>query len=130
MGLLQIDFRHDHFCPTPGLTLASVPNANVTGVPFQKHNTLVRVVPRCTSDKDAQCLNGIGRIPMSVRARTPSSAGMNNIGMKLHADQSNQFLWTYLNNLFGITRKDVQRAGKYFLDNSKAIAKENLEGLW
>jgi hypothetical protein len=129
-GRLQIDFRHDTFCPTPGLTIASVPNANVTNVPVQNHNTLVRVIPRCTSDEDARCLNGIGQVPMSVRARTPSSAGMDNIGKKVHADQSNEFLWTYLNNLFGITQKDVQRAGKYFLHNSKAIARENLEGLW
>jgi hypothetical protein len=129
-GLLKIDKRLDTFCPTPGLTIASVPSANLTGVPILKHHTLVKEVPRCTSDIDVQCLNGIGQIPLSVRARTPSSAGMYNIGMKLHDDQSNQFLWTYLNNLFGITRKDVQRAGKYFLDNSKAIARENLEGLW
>ena len=127
-GHLKIDLRHDTFCPTPGMTVASVPNANVTHVPVRKHNKLVREVSRCNSDEDTMCLNGIGQIPMSVRARTPSSAGMNNIGGKIRADNSNQFLWSYLDNLFGITREDVQRAGKYFLDNSKAIAREDLEG--
>lgn len=129
-GQLRIDLRHDTFCPTPGMSIASVPNANFTHVPVRKHNKLVREVSRCTSDEDAMCLNGIGQIPMSVRARTPSSAGMNNIGGKIQADKSNQFLWSYLDNFFGITREEVQRAGKYFLDNHKAIARENLEGLW
>lgn len=46
-GGLRIDFRHDKFCPTPGLTIASVPKANTTGISLSKHNEIVKRIPRC-----------------------------------------------------------------------------------
>lgn len=130
-GGLRIDFRHDKFCPTPALTIASVPQANYTEVPFTQHNELLRKVPKCKTEQDSQCIHGVGEIPASVRARTPSSAGMDNIGEKIgHKGSEVQHLWSYLDHLFGINKDQVARTGRYFLENSKAIAKENLEGLW
>lgn len=129
-GGLRIDFRHDMFCPTPALTIASVPKANYSHVPVTQHDNLVKQVPRCKADDDTMCLHGVGEIPSSVRARTPSSAGMNNIGEKVGKKENVQHLWAYLDHLFGIHRGDVANAGRYFLENSKAIARENLEGLW
>ena len=129
-GALSIDFRHDKFCPTPGLTIASVPKANYTSVPMTKHNKLLREVPRCKSEEEIACLHGIGEIPSTVRARTPSSAGMDNVGEKHGKTNNVQHLWVYLDHLFGVKKEAVSRAGRYFFENSKAIAKENLEGLW
>lgn len=129
-GGLRIDFRHDLFCPTPALTIASVPQTNYTSAPLRKHNELVKNVPRCQSDSDVLCLHGVGDIPSSVRARMPSSAGMDNIGEKEGKTRNVQHLWAYLDHLFGINRDDVARAGRYFLEHSKTIARENLEGLW
>jgi hypothetical protein len=128
-GGLRIDLRHDKFCPTPGLTIASVPKANTTGVYLSKHNEIVRRIPRCKSHEDFECLYGVGEIPSTVRARTPSSAGMDNIGEKFGHTENVQHLWAYLDHLFGISREDVAQAGRYFLENSNAIARENLEGL-
>jgi len=129
-GGLRIDLRHDKFCPTPALTIASVPRANYTYVPIRRHNQLVTDVPRCQTDVQTMCLHGVGEIPSSVRARTPSSAGMDNIGEKEGHKQNVQHLWAYLDHLFGVKKDDVARAGRYFKEHSKAIARENLEGLW
>lgn len=129
-GGLRIDFRHDKFCPTPAKTIASVPKANYTYVPLNEHNKLVRDIPRCQSEEESMCLHGVGEIPSSVRARTPSSAGMDNIGEKEGQTENVQHLWAYLDHLFGVKRDDVARAGRYFLENSIAITRENLEGLW
>jgi hypothetical protein len=55
---------------------------------------------------------------------------MDNIGEKSGHTENVQHLWAYLDHLFGISREDVAQAGRYFLENSNAIARENLEGLW
>lgn len=129
-GRLSVDFRQDTFCPTPALTIASVPRANITYVPIRKHDLLVTDVPRCKTDDQTMCLHGIGQLPSSVRARTPSSAGMDHIGVKTGQKENVQHLWTYLDRLFGVKKENAARAGRYFLENRKAIARENLEGLW
>lgn len=64
-GQLKSVLRHDTFCPTPGMTVPSVSfcgsitswSGKFLGAPL----TNIQM-----------CLNGIGQIPMSVCARTPS----------------------------------------------------------
>jgi hypothetical protein len=55
---------------------------------------------------------------------------MDNIGEKIGQKENVQHLWAYLDHLFGIRSEDAARAGRFFIENSKTIARENLEGLW
>ena len=75
-----VGLRAKH-CVTAGLTWGYAPGVGLhdTGIVERRHQTIHQAVARCESRTQSSCLVRVdppGKIPMALRARTPTSAGV------------------------------------------------------
>lgn len=73
------------------------------------------------------CVDLVSGFIGAVRARTATSTGMNDVKGQI-GTQDTDILWDMLEERFGIMVEDAIETKRYFEENMKEIAKENLEG--
>ena len=140
-------------CITPGLTFETAFGAHRSDIPVSKHTRIQKTVPACPEVKDggadgsssssSKCLIKLGGdLPLALRARTPTSAGMDHVLIAQHTEDtfpmqhlqkskwkdSQKALWESLPVLFGVEATDLWRARAGIQANLAAIAKDALEG--
>jgi hypothetical protein len=147
--------QYSPMCVTSGLTFVFGPNVSRSDIPVSSaHHKLHKVLPPCEEDHDrlksVHCLSRVkvgiaGRkdIPLSIRARSISSAGMKQVvlepGQSITSEQEEQVvndywksqqesMWTVLPEYFGIHPSELKRV-RSFLDSHQAgIIADNLLG--
>jgi hypothetical protein len=128
-----------HICITPGLSWATQLNAKPDFT--VSHQLIKKETPDCPKHQQRKVLGCWESVPtkqhsdyMAIRARTPTSTGMNNVMIsekvewkkdQMHFDKKN---WFALEQFFGIHTTAVQQSHKYLGDNLKALIEENLKG--
>jgi len=140
-------------CITPGLTFETAVGAHRSDIPVSKHTRIQKTVPACPevnngaagglSSSSSKCLIKLGGdLPLALRARTPTSAGMDHVLIAQHTEKtfpmqhlqkskwkdSQKALWESLPVLFGVEATDLWRARAGIQANLAAIAKDALEG--
>ena len=156
LGYMITRPKGDNKCITPGLTMAFGPKASHKTISMQSlpHSRIAHVVPECSSSKGnnkLHCWQHIYRhVPGAIRARTPTSAGMDRVRPVLlanHNDNKNddnttaaaaaivavaaspqESKWNQWETTFGINRTVVRETQLYFLQHLSRIAKDNLKG--
>ena len=124
--------QRDH-CVTPGLTYAFAPGVSFSQLPTAEHQRLGEVIPACESDTHIACLHRLDEFkgPVAIRARTLTSAGMNDIGRDFNPNISSvPVFWKYLASNFDITYQSLADTQLYLNKHAAAIAKDNLVGQW
>jgi hypothetical protein len=128
--LLLIKRQH---CVTPGLSLALAPGTDHSQLPSSSHERLHGVIPPCLTGTQTACLHRLEEIarPIAIRGRTPTSAGMADIGKDYNGDLSSlPVFWENLEENFCISRQSLMDT-KHYLENHVAeIARDNLQGQW
>lgn len=127
-------------CVTPGLTYVYPPGSLFNGAADRlpaKHHHIHHTLPRCSDSVKEACLvrlTGPGDVPLAIRARSITSAGMmrvvhGNIPKTARSPELQENAWHYLMPQFGLTRDSV-RAVKMYLEGPEknSIVKEALEG--
>jgi hypothetical protein len=131
-----------HFCITPGLTTAYAVGTLVKEVAIHGHHEIrhriqnepLKPGQECGLSNTSECMDTlVGLEPFeSLRARTPTSAGMRFISLEPEAnaedDAAVEAMWANLNTYFHIQRDKVQVAQAYFKEHVVEIAKDNLVG--
>jgi Putative rhamnosyl transferase len=137
-------------CVTPGLTWGYTVNASRLNIPVSKHHQIQKVVPACASATSkkatglhSKCLVKLGDdLPLALRARTPTSAGMDHILIKGQTEKSfpmeqlqrskarntQNTLWESLPVLFGVDASNLWSVRTYIHDNFRAIVRDALVG--
>lgn len=127
-----------HICVTPGLSWATQANAQprfITG-----HHLVKKQTPSC-EESNEPFLGCWAEIPvpdpdtdvMAIRARTPTSTGMNSVvlsdaGWDQTAFKLDKQAWPLLQPSFAITETSVRVAHKHLSDHLKELVAENLAG--
>jgi len=129
-------------CVTPGLTTGFNVGTSVEDVPMYGHQDLLSSLQgsfSCMKDNDVghkgekdenekvPCVDLVSGFIGAVRARTATSAGMNDVKGQI-GTQDTDILWDMLEERFGIMVEDAIETKRYFEENMKEITKENLEG--
>lgn len=120
-------------CVTPGLSWAFAPGVGFQELPTVEHQRLGEVIPPCSSENETACLHRLDKFrgPVAIRARTPTSAGMNDIGRDFNPNiASLPVFWTHLESNFDITKHMLMETQQYLVQNAAEIAKDNLKGQW
>ena len=152
--------EHSKLCITPGITVGFGIGTASDEVPVHSHDKLFKAIrslnPKdaCGYDKASHCLELVEDfLLMAVRARTPTSAGMQRVGTDEDEDEvdatssgnhtkskhkqkrppkvspSRMYMfWELLHDDFFVLREQVKYTNKYILDHLVPIAKNNLEG--
>lgn len=136
-------------CVTPGLTWGYSINATRRDIPVSQHNKIQKSVKPCgtrwhdTPPLQTKCLLKLGDdFPLALRARTPTSAGMDHVFVANqtentfpmeHLQQSKARtlqieLWNVLFLLFGVNGEDLYQVRKYVSEHFVAIARDALAG--
>lgn len=131
-------------CITPGLTWGYAVNSSRSGIPVSKHQQIQSRVPTCnTSFRLSKCLVKLGGdLPLALRARTPTSAGMDHILISEHTEDSfpmrqlrksnwrysQDALWESLPVLFGVEAADLWRARAHIDERFSEVVRDALEG--
>jgi len=124
--------QKDH-CVTPGLSYAFAPGVGFAQLPTAEHQRLGEVIPPCDSDNQTACLHRLDEFkgPVAIRARTLTSAGMNDIGRDFNPNISSvPVFYTHLASNFDISKQALVDVQQYLVTHSVAIAKDNLDGQW
>ena len=146
-ALLALKAGH---CITPGLTWGYTVNASRSDIPVFKHQKIRQVINLCGSriglDGEtllSKCLVRLGgEFPLALRARTPTSAGMEHVlianvtedRFPLDRLQHSKFrstqneLWDVLGVLFGVTSENLWNVRTRIERNLFDIARDALEG--
>ena len=131
--------RRKSFCVTPGLTVGYNVGTSLDDVPSFPHHELVKNLQGNRScfelgdenqdakDRTAPCVELVHGFIGAVRARTATSAGMDDIKGK-RSKEVNEDLWDVLEDRFDIMMEDAIEVKQYFKENLLQIAKENLIG--
>lgn len=127
-----------HVCVTPGFSWATQPKARPHFT--EQHHLVKRDTPQCTESKK-KFLGCWEEIPvpnpetdsMAIRARTPTSTGMNRVvmaesGWKKEEAATDQASWPLLEPSFAIPKLKVQDSHKYLSDHLQELVEENLKG--
>lgn len=120
-------------CVTPGLTFARAPGVSHDALPGTHHQSLELYTAPCKSTSQTKCIHRFSEIaePVAIRARTPTSAGMNEVGRDYDHNKSNlPVFWTHLEDKFNIQRQSLVNTQRYLAQHVVEIAKDNLEGQW
>ena len=149
----QIGGELNDKCITPGLTTGFNVGTLVRDVPTYSHHRLLsrlkgniscikqgdtvdetskreKVNEEGLEDKGTKyvlCVDFVSEFVGAVRARTATSAGMNDVTWQNNQQDSNK-LWKLLQEKFGIMTNDALVTKQYFEEKLVQIAKENLEG--
>ncbi|KAL3943712.1 MAG: hypothetical protein SGBAC_002219 [Bacillariaceae sp.] len=128
-----------HICVTPGLSWATQPHARARFI--KQHHLVKKSTPACDDpqQRKAPFLGCWVEIPvpgddvMAIRARTPTSTGMNRVVMSESAWQpeeeaTDRASWPLLEPSFAIPQPLVEISHKYLSDNLQALVEENLKG--
>lgn len=133
-------------CITPGLTWGYSVNTSRSKIPVSKHNQIHSKIPACdASEKDgtSKCMVKLGGdLPMALRARTPTSAGMDHVLITDHTENafpmeslqkskwrhSQDNLWGSLSTLFGVEAADLWSVRALIKESLPAIVRDALEG--
>lgn len=142
-------------CITPGLTWGYTTQANRSDIPVSKHQQIFSKVPKCVRDKHHQqhgnitnrtgkCLMKLGtdKVPAALRARTPTSAGMDHVYISNHTEDKfpleqiyksvwrnvQSELYDALISLFGIDQDQLLSTRNYIESNLIAIVQDALDG--
>lgn len=150
-------------CITPGLTWGYAVGAGRSEIPVSKHHQIHDMIPACklndndnpqslrgggtdNDDDDSlktRCLVKLGgELPLALRARTPTSAGMDHVFIAEHTENhfpmqrlqhskwknSQDDLWKSLPALFGVYAADLWRVRAGFAENLPSIVKDALDG--
>lgn len=129
-NLLLVQKEH---CVTPGLTYAFAPGVSFAQLPTAEHQRLGEVIPSCETDNQTACLHRLDEFkgPVAIRARTLTSAGMNDIGRDFNPNISSvPVFWKHLASNFVISRESLIDIQQYLIANVAAIAADNLAGQW
>lgn len=153
-GLMQR--RRSTFCITAGLTAgfgASVrphdPNVDWS---MAEHRNLIRHRPYCVNETNnnkflySECLielqprpinhdNHRKNIPVSVRARCPTSTGMGGVFLDYESElnkivdlKDQQSMWVEVETRFGLDQRTVQESRDYLQSNLAEMTRENIAG--
>jgi hypothetical protein len=154
--------EHSKLCITPGITVGFGIGTASDEVPVHSHDKLFKAIhslkPKdaCGYDKASHCLELVEDfLLMAVRARTPTSAGMQRVGTEEDEDEEDAttgsgnhtnkgkhkkkrppkvspsrmyMFWELLHDDFFVLREQIKYTNKYILDHLVPIAKDNLEG--
>lgn len=135
-----LDFTREMYCITPGLTIGYAPEVDLINVPKNQHWKLHRRIGPCYHEDDSQCLMHLAHIrPGAIRARTPTSAGMKNVGEReelkaldakaiKEQEQLNELRWQVLRKSMGIDTSSATNVNNYMQDHLVEIARDNLKG--
>jgi hypothetical protein len=137
-------------CITPGLTWGYSVDASRSDIPVSKHQQIQKIIPACggksrsTHDEPrSKCLIKIGgEMPLALRARTPTSAGMDHILITDHTESafpmdqlqkskwrhSQSTLWESLTILFGVDATHLWRVRAHIHEHFEAIVRDALVG--
>lgn len=129
-NLLLVQKEH---CVTPGLTYAFAPGVNVSQLPTSEHQRLGEVITACKEENQTACLRRLDEFkgPVAIRARTLTSAGMNDIGRDIDPNLSSiPPFWKHLATNFDISKQSLIYMQNYLNKHAAAIAKDNLDGQW
>ena len=127
--------KRSNFCITPGLTIGFNIGTDVKDVQQYGHHELYKKLGNSckginlevSATDDAPCIGFVNDFIAAVRSRTHTSAGMSDVQMRRGREDRTQ-LWNLLGQHFGVTTANAMESNKYFKENRKQIAKENLEG--
>ena len=137
-------------CVTPGLTWGYSINASRRDIPVSQHQKIQKAIKPCgtriTHDApplQTKCLIKLGDdLPLALRARTPTSAGMDHVFVAHQTEDAfpmehlqlskartmqNQ-LWSVLVILFGVHGDDLYQVRQYVSDHFVLIARDALAG--
>ena len=129
----------ENYCITPGLSIAYTSHIPFKKLPKLKHHILHKKAPKCTHKLDVNCLKVLPRTLLALRARTPTSAGMQRVVIdgktsilnpKAEKEQSEmqEKLLNFVNQSFAFDVATATSAKKSILNNIRAIAADNLKG--
>jgi Putative rhamnosyl transferase len=146
-ALLALKAGH---CITPGLTWGYAVNATRADIPVSKHQKIQKQVKPCGArigfdgePLQSKCLVKLGGdFPLALRARTPTSAGMEHVLISNQTEdmfplerlQKSKFrslqneLWSVLFVLFGVEAEDLWNVRAHIEGNLLEIARDALEG--
>ncbi len=129
----------ENHCITPGLSIAYTSLIPYNKLPKLKHHILHKKVPKCTHKLDANCLTVLPNKLLALRARTPTSAGMQRVivddktsllDLKAEKEQGEmqEKLLKFVNQSFAFDMAIATSTIKSILTNIKSIAADNLKG--
>jgi Putative rhamnosyl transferase len=137
-------------CVTPGLTWAYSVDATRKDIPVSQHQKIQKLVKPCGTRMglngtplQSKCLIKLGGdFPLALRARTPTSAGMEHVFVtnqtentfpmdQLHNSKARTLqkeLWNVLFVLFGVDGDDLYMVRTYVSEHLKEVAQDNFSG--
>lgn len=130
-------------CITPGLSFVYGLDVKRSDMPAGSHVTLHKTTPKCTNVITSNCIwQSVELIPGAIRARTPTSAGMQNVVTQKHGHGGRNFrytpvesdadfqgeIWGGVEKTFGIVQDEVRDLRGYLERNLPEIVADNLEG--
>jgi hypothetical protein len=144
-ALLGLATKH---CVTPGLTFAYARAALRSDINASSHEKIHSAVPKCSHDQPTKCLYRLSvpdKMPVAFRARTTTSAGMNDLfledGREPTSGQAHlrslrkskwktmqDTLWKALPPTCGLDAEDIWKVQAYLKEHEKEIASDALEG--
>lgn len=133
----HVTIERNSFCLTTGLTSAISVGVDTSDVPQYSHHIILAELKSgkknqrhfCgIEEKSKSCIHVLNKL-YAIRARTPTSDGMNNIKMgekDLHEIGSD--VWNKMFQDFGIRRERAVRANRHIDKNLLRILQDNLDG--
>jgi hypothetical protein len=137
-------------CVTPGLTFSYGSTASRSDIPISAHNKIHAQIPACSDDQTTECLYRFSlpddEMPLAIRARTVTSAGMNSLFLEdgrgavgaqkwslKHVQKSpwrkmQNDLWETLPKTCGLDAADIWTVRAYLKEHETGIASDNLKG--
>lgn len=120
-------------CVTPGLTYGYAPGATRSDITIRNnHASLHKRLTPCTDDLMSSCLARIGRVPVALRARTPTSAGMeriqNDVSLPEAWRDAQPALWRAVPKIFGIQQDSLRRTRSELALFMPSIIQDALNG--
>lgn len=127
-------------CVTPGLTAAYAVGAGRHLLPALNHRFLHVTVPSCSKTQLHNCLKRFQELtPGAVRARTPTSAGMNNVIIGKFGQRSfykpaekqgdmQDKIWAGVHKVFTVESDAAIKTKEYLTQHLQLIAADNLVG--
>jgi len=156
-SLLAVE--HSNLCITPGITVGFGIGTSSDQVPIHAHDKLFKAIHdlkpenSCGYEKASDCLELVEDfLLVAVRARTPTSAGMQRVGAEVDDDGGKSsktsteyhkkhhkkkpqvsylrtyLFWDMLHDDFSILREQIRHTNQFILNHLVPIAKDNLEG--
>jgi Putative rhamnosyl transferase len=120
-------------CVTPGLTYGYMPGTQRSQITIRNNHALLhKRLPSCTSEHPSSCLARTGSMPLALRARTPTSAGMdgiwNNTELTNAWREAQPNLWKSIPPMFGIYEDDLRHTRMALAKDMPAIVQDALSG--